>query len=68
MSGVLYFGDLDENPIIGKFNPADIVNFDPTSDSTFMWSDIEEVKEDEDKEDRDKKEGSEYWKRRNRRR
>ena len=69
MSGVLYFGDLDENPIIGKFNPTDFVQFEAESDSTCMWPDVEEVKEDEQKEDRNEgKDTSEYWKRRNRRR
>lgn len=68
MSGVLYCGDFDEQPIIGKFNSSDPVVFEPASDTTFMWDDIEEVKEDDEADRLDKKEGSEYWNRRNRRR
>jgi len=66
--GVLYFGDWDESPIIGKFNSSDPVQFDPASDSTLMWPDVEEVKDDGEEDRPDKKEGSEYWNRRNRRR
>ena len=68
MAGVLYFGDVDENPIIGRFNDTDEVNFDPQSDSVYMWHEMEEIGEDEEEKSEKDKEGSEFWKRRNRRR
>ena len=42
MAGVLYFGNVEEKPILGKFNIEKTFKFS-THDK--MWSDFEEVKE-----------------------
>ena len=67
MAGVLYFGDVDDKPIIGRFNEMQPVLFDTSStSSTFMWSEFEQIADDEKKDGDGEKEESEYWNRRKR--
>lgn len=44
MAGVLYFGSVEDKPILGKFNVEETFKF---SNEDSMWSEIEEIKEDD---------------------
>ena len=66
MAGVLYFGNIEEKPLLARFNEEEVVQFSsPRDSSTVMWSDFEEIKEDEVV-DEEEQHQSEFWKRRRR--
>ena len=66
MAGGLYFGNIEEKPLLARFNEEEVVQFSsPRDSSTVMWSDFEEIKEDEVV-DEEEQHQSEFWKRRRR--